>query len=865
MSIGHKYHYARRANLMSGRSDTIESMHTVPRLIKSFTPDYYNLSLILNRAERKFNGMVTINGLAPKDSNKIVLHSKDLQIKSVTVDGKAAEFQARAGDELKITHSDLGPGKHIVAIEFSGLITDPMHGLYPCYFEHDGIKKELLATQFESHHAREVFPCVDEPGAKATFDVTLTTEQDVTVLGNMPVKSQVNQEGSLVTTFQTTPRMSTYLLAWVVGELHKKSATTNNGVEVNIWATPAQPVESLNFALDIAVGSIEFYEKYFDTKYPLAKSDHVALPDFSSAAMENWGLITYREVALLSDPNTTSISSRQYIATVIAHELAHQWFGNLVTMKWWNNLWLNESFATLMEYIAIDSLRPEWNIWLDFSTNETILALRRDSIDGVQAVQVDVNHPDEINTLFDGAIVYAKGARLIRMLRQYVGDSVFQAGLKQYFKDYAYANTEADDLWSAIAGVSGKEISNLMNAWISRPGYPVVHVEQSDGKVKLSQEQFFIGPHETSGRLWPIPLSPSCGEMPEILSTNSVQIQRTHGSTLGFNIGDTAHFITHYDKSTLAQHLEDIRNGKKSVINRMQLLSEATLLARAGITPSSELVDLISAYEGETSEHVWTILFVALGELRKFVENDPTAERALRSLSANIARAQYERLGWTVKPNEREEDTKLRTTIINLVLYSEDKDAISQADKLYQSIALEDMDAELRPLIISSVARYSKSDVIDELLQKYTATQSSAIRQDICMGITNTRLPEKISQLLEQIKDSKVVRPQDASFWFVYLVRGRDSRSLSWQWLRDNWQWIIDTFSGDKSYDDYPRYSASALMSRQHLQEYIDFFAPMKDIPTLKRVIELGISEIEGCVQLIERDGPAVRQALKNL
>ena len=218
-----------------------------------------------------------------------MLHSKELAVESVTLDGKAADFASSDNDELHITHSDLSAGKHVIVIAFSGSITDAMHGLYPCYFEHEGIKKELLATQFESHHAREVFPCIDEPEAKATFNVTLTTEQHVTVLGNMPIRTQIVENDLLVTAFETTPRMSTYLLAWVTGELHRKTAQTNKGVEVNVWSTPAQAPASLDFALDIAVRSIEFYEEYFDTPYPLPKSDHVALPDFSSGAMGKLG------------------------------------------------------------------------------------------------------------------------------------------------------------------------------------------------------------------------------------------------------------------------------------------------------------------------------------------------------------------------------------------------------------------------------------------------------------------------------------------------------------------------------------------------------------------------------------------------
>lgn len=840
-------------------------MTTVSRLISQFAPTHYDLSLALNRHERTFAGTVTVKGSSISGDKTIRLHAKELTVESVLVDGKAASWEQQPDDELVVSHADITPGPHIVVVAYTGVITDAMHGLYPCYYEHDGVKKELLATQFESHHAREVFPCVDEPAAKALFDVTLTTERGITVLGNMPIDWQREEDGQLVTAFQTTPRMSTYLLAWVTGELHRRTAQTKDGVEVNVWATPAQPSEGLDFALDIAARTIEFYNDYFDTAYPLPKSDHVALPDFSSGAMENWGLITYREIALLADPKTTSISSKQYIATVIAHELAHQWFGNFVTMKWWDDLWLNESFATMIEYLAIDHLHPEWNIWLDFATHESILALRRDSIDGVQSVQVDVNHPDEITTLFDGAIVYAKGARLLRMVQHYLGDDAFQAGLKQYFKDFAYQNTVGNDLWNALGTASGKDIASLMNTWISQPGYPVVHAGREGSTLTLSQEQFFTGPHQPSTRLWPIPLNASSPDLPKLFTEQSVSLDQHVAAPLRLNIGDTAHFITHYDDELFAQVTDQLKSGALSPVDRLQILHEATLLARGGVSSSAQLIDLLGAYEGETSEPVWSIISVALGELRKFVENDKAAEQKLRALSARVARAQYERLGWDERPGESSEDAKLRATVISLTLYGEDADAIATAQRLYDDTPLEQLNPELRPLIISTVARYGDGPVIDDLLATYRTTQNAELAQDICLGITSTRVPEKIDELLAAIKTPDIVRPQDAARWFVYLMRGRESREPSWQWIRDNWQWVIDTFGGDKSYDDYPRYAATALTTRQQLAEYKDFFEPKKSIPALQRVITLGVSEIEGRVELIERDGPVVREALKLL
>lgn len=834
-------------------------MQTVSRLINQFIPTNYDLSLVLEREQRTFSGTVTIEGVTTADN--IMLHSKDLTIASVTVDGKAARFVQGDNDELTITHDDIKPGKHIAVIGFSGTITDNMHGLYPCYYTHDGVKKELLATQFESHHAREVFPCVDEPEAKATYDVTLTTETSVVVLGNMPVNWQREEEGKLVTNFVTTPRMSSYLLAWVTGDLHKKTATTASGVEVNVWATKAQPSDSLDFALDIATRSIEFFDDYFGVPYPLPKSDHVALPDFSSGAMENWGLIIYREIALLADPKTTSISSKRYVATVITHELSHQWFGNLVTMKWWNNLWLNESFATLMEYIAVDALHPEWDIWLEFASNEAIMSLRRDAIDGVQPVQLEVNHPDEISTLFDGAIVYAKGARLMRMLQTYIGHEAFQTGLKQYFQRYAYANTEGDDLWQELTSASGKDIADFMNTWISQPGYPVVHVTP-DG---LSQEQFFVGPHQPSSAVWPIPLGAASDEdVPAILETKELSMPIANDERL--NVGDSAHFITHYSADHLARLLSRISDGSATSLDRLQLLHEQTMLARGGVIATAKLIPLIDAYANETVDSVWDIISLTISELKKFVYDDPAAEKQLRALAGRIAAKEYERLGWNHEADEPENDTKLRSTILSMMAYSEHPDVIAKAIELYESNDLEALDAELRAIILSVAVRHSKNPgIVSELLEKHKQTSSAELQQDIASGITSTRDSASIDLLISKLTNNSVVRSQDVFRWFAYLIRGKESREAAWNWMRDNWTWIEQTFGSDKSFDYYPRYAASGLYTQSQLDEYVAFFTPHKSDPALTRVITMGISEIEGRVELIERDGPAVRSTLNKL
>lgn len=844
----------------------MEDMQTVPRLINQFTPENYKISLTIDRLNRIFSGIIVISGDVMTNTNQITLHSKELTIESIVIDGKSANFTYEDNDALIISHPDLFKGRHIIVVAYKGTITDLMHGIYPCYYKHNGIKKELIATQFESHHAREVIPCIDEPAAKATFDLTLTTEDHIVVLGNMPIKTQSVENNMLVTTFDTTPIMSSYLLAWVCGELHKKTATTKSGVEVNVWATPAQSSSSLDFALDTATRSIDFFDEYFGIPYPLPKCDNVALPDFSQGAMENWGLITYREIALLANPKSTSINSKHYIATVIAHELSHQWFGNLVTMEWWDDLWLNESFASLVEYIAVDALEPSWNIWLDFASFESISALRRDSIDGVQSVHTNVNHPDEINTLFDGAIVYAKGARLLQMLRYYIGETDFQAGLKYYFKEHAYKNTTANDLWAAFRYACDKNVEGFMNKWISQPGFPVVHVFKNDGIINLSQNRLANISVNPSDSLWPITLNSNYPKLPKLFSDRAVTATYDSNETLRLNIGNNAHFLTHYDEGLSNDLIKELNDSKLGPIDRLQILNEQNILASAGIISSVELIKLLGSYADEDTEPVWDIISLTIGELKKFVQDDEDADSNLRTFTGKLAKKQYKRLGWDQKSNEPETDTVLRRTILGLMLYSEDLSVISTAINRFHTSPVENLDPELRGTIMQAEVRYENDmPTINLLIDTYTKTDSAELKNSICGALTSSKNPEVISKLLLLIKDTSIIRTQDTARWIIYLMQNKYARNETWQWLQSNWDWINSIFDGDKSYDDYPRYAAACLSTDKQLAEYKKLFEPMLSNPSLTRVIEMGINEISNRISAINRDGKSVRKALSNL
>ncbi len=828
-------------------------MNTVSRLVRAFAPEHYTLSIKLMRVKRSFSGLVTIEGETTGVTDEIRVHAKELTIEAVSVDQKETTWHQDENDELVLETPGISKGVHTITIRYSGKITDPMHGLYPCYYEHEGQKKELLATQFESTYAREVFPCIDEPEAKAVFDLTLETETGVTVLSNMPIKTQAQRDDNLITAFESTPRMSSYLLAWVVGELHRKTARTTHGVEVNAWATLAQPSSSLEFALDIATRTIDFLDDYFNVPYPLPKSDHVALPDFSSGAMENWGLITYRESTLLSDKNT-SIVDKRYVASVIAHELSHQWFGNLVTMKWWNDLWLNESFANMMEYLIVDHLEPEWNIWLDHASAETVSSLRRDALDGVQAIQADVNHPDEVATLFDPSIVYAKGGRLIKMLWSYVGDDAFRKALSHYFNDHKYQNTEASDLWHALSQASGKDIKHLMQPWITQPGFPVIHASKKGEDVSLTQERFFIGAHSPSRATWPVPLSfqNSLFESKEAVLTGAA-------STPILNQEGRAHILVHYDETMTTNILKHIASF--SPIDRLLFLHDQTLLARSGVISSATLIPLLSHYQHETNHAVWDMLSLAINELKLFVAENESAEEQLKALVAHLAREQFMRLGWDARKEESEEDTILRPTIIGLMLYSEDEAVATEAIHRYDTQQLNDLDPELRASIISAKVKANPA-VVDSLIDAYRATSHTGLRDDLAIGVTATKDHATAKKLLKVITNTSIVRPQDFLYWYVRLMRNRHTRDLAWQWTQHHWQWIESTFQGDANYDAFPRYIASSLITRTQLTEYQTFFSPLKTQRMLARNIELGITDLSGKIDLFERDEAEVCRAL---
>ncbi|HEN9900949.1 TPA: M1 family metallopeptidase [Streptococcus agalactiae] len=846
-------------------------MKTVEHFVTKFVPENYNLFLDINRQTKTFSGNVAVSGEAL--DNNISFHQKGLTIKSVLLDNQPLDFQLDEDNEAM--HIQLHEtGSMVLVFEFSGHITDNMTGMYPSYYTVNGIKKEVISTQFESHFAREVFPSIDEPEAKATFDLSLKFDQKEgeIALSNMPeINAEQRQETGLWT-FDTTPKMSSYLLAFALGELHGKTTHTKNGTLVGSYATKAHQLNELDFSLDIVVRVIEFYEDYFGVRYPIPQSLHVALPDFSAGAMENWGLVTYREVYLLVDENS-SVSSRQQVALVVAHEIAHQWFGNLVTMKWWDDLWLNESFANMMEYVSIDYIEPKLNIFEDFQTGGLPLALKRDATDGVQSVHVEVNHPDEINTLFDPAIVYAKGSRLMHMLRRWLGDTDFAAGLKIYFEKHQYQNTIGRDLWNALSQTSGKDVAAFMDSWLEQPGYPVMAAKIEEDELILTQKQFFIGEHKDKSRLWQIPLNSNWEGIPEILTEETVVIpnfsqlaeKNKENGALRFNTENTAHYITNYQGQLLEHIISDL--PLMDNISKLQIVQERHLLAESGMISYSSLIPLVSLLSQETSYLVNSAIKSVIDGLSLFVQEDSQDEFDFKEFVNKLSAFNFNRLGFEKREGEGDDSEMVRHLSLSLALYSDNEHAIEEAHHIFKAHEnnIAAIPAAIRLLVLTNEMKHFESKELSHLLlETYSTTTDGNFKRQLASALSHTTDSKTLKKLLSDWKNKDIVKPQDlAMSWYATFLKNSFTQESVWEWAQENWEWIKATLGGDMSFDKFVIYPSSSFKTEERLEQYKNFFEPQLSDMAISRNISMGIKEISARVLLITKQKEEVINTIK--
>ena len=821
------------------------------QLAKYFTPELYEIELRINKDTEQVQGRVKIQGTAK--SSTIKLHAKNLKIHQLTVNQCPVTFTEDTAAETISFTSQVSDTEISIEARYSLQLSHGMTGLYLSTYEHKGKTERIVSTQFESHYARMMFPCVDEPVAKAKFSLrVIDTDSTDTILSNMPIKTErtltytsvnsdlnpktdpnamdLNTEVTRkIVEFETTPRMSTYLLALCLG--HFQSVTTKNqhGVTITTYAPLNQAKESLIESNQIAGEALDFYDQAFGVPYPLPKLDQVAVPDFDAGAMENWGLVTYRESCLLID-ETATLTDKIQIATVITHELSHQWFGNLVTMAWWDDLWLNESFANMMEYYCLDAIRPEWKVWQEFFVSDCYYALTRDTSPDIQAVKQAVNHPAEIETLFDPAIVYAKGSHLMFMLMRLMGEQNFLKGLRDYFEKHQYQNTTGDDLWVALQPYAKFNVSDFMNQWITRPGFPIIEGEK--------QERFYLDGRKNQ-ESWPL-----------------------------VRVSDdmTGHYIIGLTSKELQVKLA--RFSELSQEQQLRLLIDQSLLLR---TPRGDLpasLDLLMHFRKETSFSIWSIIMSILGELKIYCPIDTPAEANLKQYVKALIADQLSRLGVTEKPEDTDDDKKLRELILSLAVYTDDEETKSRLTEQYNIYINKDpldfaaVSPELLLPYLDAEFKINKEARFSEYLRIYTETASPTIKTLLLDIITNAKQETHLETLLNLLSDSQTIRPQDHRGFVRDLLANQRTREKTFTWLYANWDYLVKLVDG-KSLDTYLKLMARFVRTEEARADFEKFSSRFEKDPALSRIIKIGLYEIENQLNLITKNQQILHQKLE--
>lgn len=848
-------------------------------LSKNIIPSQYDLVLQPDLLSSTFSGKETIKITVNSDTKSITLHSKDIDIETVKyIIKKEEQFATRITyniDKETTTfyfRNTIEKGKGSLSIIFSGIINDNLRGFYRSKYILDGIEKHIATTQFEATDARRAFPCFDEPSSKAIFNVSLIIPNNHTAISNtLPINISEHTSGFKIVSFSPTPIMSTYLLAFITGEFeyiegktrpNGSSGQAKDGVQVRIFTTQGKKHQG-KFALDVAIKSLEFYNEYFDIPYPLQTLDMIAIPDFESGAMENWGAVTYRETAILVDLEHTSLSNKRWVALVIAHELAHQWFGNLVTMHWWTDLWLNEGFASYIEYLAIDKIFPEWNIWDQFLTSDIASALRLDSLKNSHPIEVKVHHPNEINEIFD-QVSYSKGASIIRMLASYLGEDKFRIGLQHYLKKHSYKNTKTVDLWNSFEKVSKKPIAKMMNNWTKYTGYPLLTLEAENNIYKISQQRFFSS--RTHARknnnktIWYVPFKYKSNEdiFTELLTKKSSFII---GSSIGkINIDEESLVRVQYDKETLSRLKKQIELGALPLHDRLGIIRDLFALAEGGYISTNEALEFSLSFKNEQEYIVWSEIASGINRIKNIIHKEKYIE-LYNSYVLYLFSPLADKLGWNKKINEKHSDTFLRTLALSQSGLYGDKKIIKEARLIFKNRNNESVNADVRGVVYSIVAKYGKAKEWNEFKDMYEGTDMHEEKDRYARALTLFEDKDIIAKTLNYAL-SKNVRNQDAPHLFANLLTNNFSRDLAWKYMKNNWSVFLKRYGEGGHFLSRLVTPIGNFTKYKYLSDIKKFFE--KNLtPGAERSLEQSYEKIESNIAWLESDNKKIKKWLE--
>ncbi len=780
--------------------------HRLPRHVE---PERYRLVLEPDLLTATFDGRVEIEAIVTRPTRFIVMNTADLAVETVRVDGIEARHSIDADLERLIIHLPrrLDPGSVSIDITFSGILNDKLRGFYrSTYTDSNGATRVVATTQMQSTDCRRAFPCFDEPDFKAVFAVTLIIEQGDLAVSNGPEidRTWIARKGrhKVAVSFADTMPMSSYLVAFVVGPLEATPSVDVDGVPMRIVHVPGKS-HLTDFGLDVAVETLRWFVEYYGIPYPDAKIDLIALPDFAAGAMENVGCITFRESLLLVDPETSTQMEQQNVADVVSHELAHMWFGDLVTMRWWNGIWLNEAFATFMEVAAVDVYRPEWTRWTNFSL-ERSAAFDTDSLSSTRPVEFEVRSPQDCEGMFD-VLTYQKGGALLRMLEQYLGTERFRSGIRRYLHTHSYGNTETSDLWDsieeAVAESGGEPVRAMMDSWIWQPGYPLIRAEidtsQAQSALVLSQERFaFESSRDDRRSTWIVPIHIRIAdrETKILLDSGTARVPLDSADeAIVVNAGGHGFYRVAYSNEMLTR-LSGSFLRTLETIERYTLVDDAWNAVVAGRLTAANFLDFVSGFTGERDYAVWQCIAQSLRSLGRLVDNE--AHLALRGRIRELLGPALSDIGWDPSSDESDLVGKLRGLLVTVLAVNGDDDDTKQRCRAifvnHLAGALH-IHPELVAAATTVVAATGDRADFDLIRTRYSEADTPQEQLRYLYALCEFDHPELIRATCD-FAMSPAVKSQNAPFVLGRCIAARRNGHIAWNFVKENWQRANTTF-----------------------------------------------------------------------
>ena len=833
------------------------------RLPTDVTPQHYSLTLEPDLKAATFTGKEEIDVTLDKPANSITLNAAQITFQTVTItaDGntQTANVTENKPDEQATLHVDkeIPAGAATIKIAYTGILNDQLRGFYLSKAAH----RNYAVTQFEPTDARRAFPSFDEPAMKATFATTLIVDKGDTAISNTNIVSDEPGPAADKHTihFATTPKMSTYLVAFLVGDFQCLSGESD-GVPIRTCATPDK-VQMGAYALQAAEFFLHYYDNYFGIKYPMPKLDMIGIPDFEAGAMENFGAITYRETVFLIDDKTASPNAKKTVAIDVAHEMAHQWFGDMVTMKWWNNLWLNEGFATWMESKAVSAWKPQWNLSQDEALDLDGV-LNYDAGKVTRAIRANANTPGEINEMFDG-ITYQKGGAVLAMTENYESPEVFRQGVHKYLEAHMYGNATAEDFWNAQTETSGKPINKVMDSFITEPGVPLLtFTSPRGGSTEASQQRFFLDPetHADHPQTWTVPIcfrtdgAPKC----ELLTSAEQKLPVPNADFFFANANDRGYYRTLYDPADYNKILS-VAETKLSPAVRIGFAGNEWALMRSGRSGIGNYLDLAAVLRNDPNAGVIQNLAGAIDATDERIAT-PADRVKLAAWVRQEFRPSYDRVK-EISPSDSVQKKQLRATLFGVLgEIGRDPQIIAQAKELTNKYIANQ--ASVEPSLVRPAAMIATengdSHLFDQLQQLSKTSNNPDVKMTALISLANFHNPALVRRALDYATSGQV-RNQDAIFLFVVALRSRDTRQVAWDYIQKNWEKVhaqMTTMMGG-----YLVQSTGSFCSAEKAQEVQTFFAS-HPVAAAQRAMQRASDSIHDCAVLRATQQPKLTEWL---